>query len=79
MWWGVGAGVLVHDELPITWLTVTKALATPTNSNAHVSPVGSKVMRCMRGIHYEYIHLVLLLFFVMLAIWYGPFWLYDIT
>ena len=24
-----------------TWLTVTKALAMPTNSNAHVSPVGS--------------------------------------
>ena len=41
-----------------TWPTVPKALATPTNSNAHVSPVGSKVMRCARGIHCEYVHLV---------------------
>ena len=41
-----------------TWPTVTKALATPTNSNAHVSPVGSKVMRCVRGIQCEYVHLV---------------------
>ena len=41
-----------------TWPTVTKALATPTNSNAHVSPVGSKVIGCARGIHCEYIHLV---------------------
>ena len=40
-----------------TWPTVTKALAMPTNSNAHVSP-GSKVMRCTRGIHCKYIHLV---------------------
>ena len=36
-----------------TWPTVTKALPMPTNSNAHVSPVGSKVMRCTRGIHCE--------------------------
>ena len=42
-----------------TWLTVTKALATPTNSNAHVSPVGSKVMRCTQGIHCGYVYLVL--------------------
>ena len=41
-----------------TWLTVTKALATPTKINAHVLPVGSKVIRCMQGIHSEYIHLV---------------------
>ena len=27
-----------------TWLTVPKAHATPTNSNAHVSPVSSKVI-----------------------------------
>ena len=36
-----------------TWPTVTKALPMPTNSNAHVSPVGSKVMRCVRGIQYK--------------------------
>ena len=41
-----------------TWPTVTKALAMPTNSNAHVLPVGSKVMRCSRGVHCEYVHLV---------------------
>ena len=35
-----------------TWPT-----ATPTNSNAHVSPVGSKVTRCARGIHCENVHL----------------------
>ena len=49
-----------------TWLTVTKALATSTNSNAHVSPVGSKVMRCTQGIHCEYVPLVNLYF--------GHFW-----
>ena len=40
-----------------TWPTVTKALATPNNSNVHVLPVGSKVMRCAQGIHCEYVHL----------------------
>ena len=39
-----------------TWLTVPKALATPTKSNAHVSLSVQKVMRCTRGIHCKYIH-----------------------
>ena len=41
-----------------TWPTITKAFATPTNVNAHMLPVSSKVMRCVQGIHCEYIHLV---------------------
>ena len=32
-----------------------------TNSNAHVSPVGSKVMRCARAIHCEYVHIVIVI------------------
>ena len=35
-----------------------KVCATPTNSNAHVLPAGSKVIEMhVRGIHCEYIHL----------------------
>ena len=40
-----------------TWPTIPNALATPTNSNAHVSPNGSKIMRCTQGIHCKYVHL----------------------
>ena len=38
-------------------LLSTKPLAMPTNSNAHVSPVGLKVMRHV--LHCEYIHLLI--------------------
>ena len=47
-----------------TWPTVTKALATPTNSNACMSPVGSKVMRCMWGMHCKYVHLVCMYIYI---------------
>ena len=49
----------VFLTLRYTWPTFPKACATPTNSNTHVSPVGSKVidMRA-RGIHCKYVHLV---------------------
>ena len=54
----------LHHTYCCTWLTVTKALATPTNSNVHMSPVGSKVMRCAceAYIHCKYVHLVMFLF-----------------
>ena len=54
----------LHHIYCCTWPTVTKALATPTNSNAHMSPVGSKVMRCTHEayIHYKYVHLVICMY-----------------
>ena len=56
--------LLLHMATVLAWYpactrdeatTVPKALA---NSIAHVLPVGSKVMRCTRGIQCEYVHLV---------------------
>ena len=41
-------------------LHYTWPCAMPTNSNVHVSPVGSKIIEMrVRGIHCEYIHLVI--------------------
>ena len=45
-------------SLCCTWPTVPKVRATPTNSNAHMLPVGSKVIEMHTSIHCEYAHLL---------------------
>ena len=37
-------------------LTIPKACATPTNSNPHM--LVQRLLRCVQGIHCEYVHLV---------------------